>query len=278
MFIKAMEKKFQTKDGLQLSGTHWTTEQPKALLILIHGMGEHHGRYVHMVPFFHTMGWNVLGYDQRGHGQSEGPRGHMPHAAVLTDDLQEVIHQHQAQEEQPLPILLYGHSMGACVAASFMYQAEEPSISRVFLSAPYFALAFTPPWWKLLLGKIAAWVSPGFVQPTGLDTSALAMNPYVAKMYLQDPLVHDQITAGFFRHITDMGAQVVRMASQWPDVPVHVIHGEADRLTKYEAAKQFAKENPKASFLSIPGGYHEWHQDDEGLVWLEKWIKPTQNG
>lgn len=271
-----MEKIFQTRDGLQLSGTYWATDHPKALLVVIHGMGEHHGRYKHMIPFFHLQGWSVLGYDQRGHGKSDGPRGHMPHGLALTEDLHDVISQWQEQHEAHLPVILYGHSMGACVAAYYMYQEERKPIESLFLSAPYFELAFAPPWWKLLLGKMAAWLSPGFSQPTGIDTTALAMNPYVAKMYLQDPLVHDRITAGFFRHITEMGLQILQSAAAWPEVPVHIIHGEADRLTKFESAKQFATENPHATFLPIPGGYHEWHQDDDGMAWLDKWIKTTK--
>lgn len=260
-----------TPDGVTLEGTHWPCTGAKALVLIVHGLGEHHKRYQHLIPYFHKNGFAVLGYDQRGHGLSTGARGHIPKAESFLDDLGLMLD--YAGNLTDKPVILFGHSMGGCIVAAYMLKRNPENIREVWLSAPYFQLAFDPPAWKRFLGEFMAGIMPSFAQSSGLDVSALAMNPTVVRLYKSDPLVHDQISAGLFKHITALGRYVLDHATNWPEIPVRLIHGEADRITRFEASKAFAETNPNALFLPIPGGYHEWHQDDDWDKWFDKWLE-----
>jgi alpha-beta hydrolase superfamily lysophospholipase len=259
-----MSKAFHltTADGLQLAGEYYIPQgEIKGVIALVHGMGEHFGRYKHVAEFFGTIGYATVGMDHRGHGKSKGKRGHTASYTHLMDDIDLLLKKtHELFEG--MPTILYGHSMGGNLAANYAIR-RKPMIKGLVLTGPYFKLAFEPPAWKVTLAKMFASLMPGLTQPTGLEVAAISRDEAVVKAYKNDPLVHDKITSAFFINVHPAGVYAIAHASEIT-IKTLVMHGTADRLTYAKGSEEFANNNSKYIELKLwDGFYHEIHNEKE---------------
>ncbi|GAG77006.1 unnamed protein product [marine sediment metagenome] len=146
--MKHSEFEFKTFDGLSLFAQSWQPEsQPQAVICLIHGMGEHSGRYAHVADRLTKAGYTIFTFDLRGHGKSEGPRGHTPSYEALMQDISSLLEVANKQFPQ-LSSFLYGHSLGGNLVLNYILR-HQPQLEGVIVSDPWLRLAFEPPRFKL---------------------------------------------------------------------------------------------------------------------------------
>jgi len=184
--MKHSKFKFKTFDGLQLFARSWQPEaKPRAVICLIHGMGEHSGRYTHVADQLTQTGYTLLSFDLRGHGQSQGPRGHTPSYEALLNDINSLLN--EADKNFPeLPRFLYGHSLGGNLVLNYVLH-RQPKLKGVIVTDPWLRLAFEPPRFKIILAQITNYIWPSFSQKNGLDTKTLSRDPEVVHAYENDP-------------------------------------------------------------------------------------------
>jgi acylglycerol lipase len=269
------EFNLKSSDGLTLYGQYWNVTDPKAVICLVHGMGEHSGRYAHVAEFFNKNGYSVIIYDQRGHGRSGGKRGHTPSYDQLMDDISLLLK--QADSISPgVPKFLYGHSMGGNLVINYALR-KKPAIKGVISSSPWLKLAFEPPAGKVKLAKIVNGIFPSLTQSSNLDVSAISRDTAVVNAYKNDHLVHDKISSNMFLSVHESGLWALEHAQEFP-LPLLLFHGTADKLTSYKASEEFSKKvKGNITFKTWDGFYHEPHNEPEkqmvfGLVkeWIEK--------
>ena len=248
-----------SKTGQKVFGQSWLVENPKAVVGIIHGMGEHSGRYNYMVDALNAAGISVVSYDQMGHGKTEGKRGHVANYDILLGSVGEL--SSKMMELVPAkPTFLLGHSMGGNVLINYLLR-RNPKINGAIVSAPWLKLAFDPPALQVKLGKFVSGFLPGLVQSTKLDVKTISRDPKEVKRYMDDPLVHDKISTAFFVGVHDAGEWALQHVADLK-VPMLLYHGTADKLTSYEASKAFAnKAGSKVTFQSLDGYYHESHNE-----------------
>lgn len=186
------ELQLTSADGIPLHVREWldVSGRLQGGIVLMHGLGEHSGRYGHVARFFNERGWAVRAYDHRGHGLSGGPRGDTPDSEAILRDAKLVIDDFARQFDAP-PLLL-GHSMGGLFAARFATGALSP-LRGVILSSPALAIPLSGVQ-KLLLKTMSA-LAPGVAVPNGLQIRYLSHDPAVVAAYEKDPLVHGKITS-----------------------------------------------------------------------------------
>ena len=277
--MKSFEWEWKSFDGLTMYSKGWAPEKdPKAVICLIHGIGEHVGRYEHVGAALSAAGYALLGLDHRGHGHSRGPRGHTPSYDAILDDMAAFIK--QAKERYPgKPCFLYGHSMGGNLAINYILR-RKPDLNGAIATDPFLKLAFAPPAIKVALGRFMNNIAPGFTQASGLETKALARDPQVVERYINDPLVHDKISARLFVGLFDAGQYAFDHAPEFP-LPMLLMHGTADRLTSAEATRQFGAAAPRSVTTELwEGWFHEIHNEPEKekifatmIAWLDAQVK-----
>lgn len=184
-------------DGTPLFVTDWMIDPPasaKGAIVLMHGLGEHGGRYAHVIRFFNDRGLSVRIYDHRGHGRSGGARGDVPGDATMLQDAKIVIDDFARRlgREDAASLLLFGHSMGGLFAARFATARLSP-LRGLILSSPALALPLSGA--QKTLAKILRAIAPGLGIPNGLQTRYLSHDPQIEADYLKDPLVHPKISA-----------------------------------------------------------------------------------
>ena len=250
-----------SKDGLKIAtfSNHFKSE--KGVIIITHGMGEHSMRYLEMVDFYTNEGYTVISFDIRGHGLSEGKRGHTPGYDFLMDDIERVYT--QVKNDYPsLPIFLFGHSMGGNLVLNFLLRKPN-SICGAIVTGAYLKLGFEPPRWKIILAKLSSSIWPTLSQPTELELDALSRNKEVIRKYENDELVHDRITSAFFINVHFAGQYVIDHANEIK-TPLLVMHGMEDRLTSPKGSQEFASNAGENVHLKMWDGlYHELHNEPE---------------
>lgn len=254
------ETQLRTTDGLTLYA--WTRQPaaaPAGVIAHVHGMGEHSRRYDHLTGYWADHGYASAGFDLRGHGRSEGPRGHASSYERLMQDIALFL-DGVAAAFPGLPVTLYGHSLGGNLVLNYAIR-RRPALSGVIGSAPYLRLAFEPPAWKVGLARWTKRIAPGLSQRTGLDVTALSRDAEVVRRYQADALVHDRITAAFFTEVHAAGESIIGRAAELA-VPALLMHGSADRLTSPRGSEAFvAASHGKARLETWDGFYHEIHND-----------------
>ena len=242
-------------------GQQWQPKEPKAVVILVHGFGEHSGRYADfVVPKLLTADLAVVSYDNFGHGKTEGKRGHCPSYDALMYVLARVLH--LAEDAFPgLPLFLYGHSMGGNLVLNYALR-KEPQIAGVIATSPYLRLGFKPPGWKMRLGKLMLNLLPSITLPSGLEETAISRIPEEVEKYKKDPLVHDRVSPMFSLPIMQAGEWAIAHASELL-LPTLLLHGTDDRLIDHKATVQFDKHAPQTTLHLFDSGYHELHNDLE---------------
>lgn len=212
----------------------------RGVVLLVHGLGEHAGRYDQVARQLNDWGFAVRGYDQYGHGESGGPRGGLPSDSRLLDDLAALVDSTRARLPPNTPLILLGHSLGGLVAARFVSLALRP-VQALILSSPALDTGLTA-LQKLLLAVLPR-IAPNWRVGNGLDTSLLSHDPAVVAAYRADRLVHDRISARLARFIADAGPATLALAATWT-VPTLLLYAGADRLVKPAASRAFAAAAP----------------------------------
>jgi alpha-beta hydrolase superfamily lysophospholipase len=236
-------------------------------------MGEHSGRYGHVVERLNAAGLRVLTWDLRGHGRSEGRRGDIRDYTLLTDDLLEVC---SLAASGPGPLFLYGHSLGGQITLNFAVR-HKPDAAGLIITSPWLRLAFAPPRWKVSLARIAAHVWPGFTQNTDVIPTRLSRDLDFL-MGMPDPhLVHHRMSARMYQALTTGAISAGRDAVGLP-YPILLIHGAHDPVTSVAATRQFfdALSSLDKSLVIVPEALHETHNDlcrDEVLSQIAAWIE-----
>lgn len=248
-----------------------STAHPAGVVIM-HGLGEHCGRYAHVARFFSRLGFAVRTYDLRGHGQSAGARGSVPDGDAMLRDARLVINDFTAQLHAP-PVL-FGHSMGGLFAARFATEGLAP-LRALILSSPALAVHLSS--LELMLLKVATALFPGLGISNGVRPRYLTHDAEVVDAYKNDRLVHTRISA---RLLNSMRAAMVYAHDHAPQlqIPVLMLVAEDDRLVDPMGSKSFAARLPTASSKAIfyEGFYHEVFNEldatrvfDDLRLWLD---------
>jgi alpha-beta hydrolase superfamily lysophospholipase len=264
--MTALPEQLSTHDGLKLHLQAWPCASARGSVLVVHGLGEHIGRYAHVAKQLNGWGWSVLGYDQRGHGCSEGRRARLNGSADLLQDLARVIDAQRAA--WPGPLVLLGHSMGGLVAARFVaggIGTPEPwsrPVDALVLSSPALDPGMNTGQKVLLalLGRLA----PSLAVSNGLKPEWISRDAQVVRNYCADPLVHDRVTPRLARFIVDGGRLVRERAAAW-NVPTLLIYAGSDRCVAPAGSAGFAAAAPQAclsahEFRSL---YHEIFNEPE---------------
>jgi alpha-beta hydrolase superfamily lysophospholipase len=217
-------------------------------VLIVHGLGEHVGRHAPLAARLNGWGWQVAGYDQRGHGRSEGPRGGLANGDDLLRDLALAID--ATRSAGPGPLILLGHSMGGLVAARFVAEGLQAqpadwhrAIDALVLSSPALDAGMNAGQ-KLLLAVLGP-LAPRLALGNGLQTGWISREPTVVAAYVADPLVHDRITPRLARFIVDSGALVRKLAGRWT-LPTLLLWAGADRCVAPAGSESFAVAAPAA--------------------------------
>jgi alpha-beta hydrolase superfamily lysophospholipase len=274
------EVSLTTPDRLTLYG--WTREPdapPRGVIAHVHGMGEHSRRYDHVTAYWEAQGYASAGFDLRGHGRSEGRRGHTPSYDQLMDDIAAFLAM-VADRWRGLPLTLYGHSMGGNLVLNYAIR-RQPALTRVVATAPYLRLVSPPSAARVRLAGWLARVVPTVSQRTGLDAAAVSRDPAVVQRYLADPLVHDLITVGFFSEVHPAGEAAIARAAELR-IPTLVMHGSADRITSPLGSKAFVdRAGAQASLRLWDGSYHEIHNEPawaDVTAFVVAWLAASSSG
>jgi len=268
------ETRWPTTDGLNLYGQGWTPPgKTKAVISLVHGVGEHSGRYEHVANFFNEKGYTFYAFDHRGHGKSPGPRGHFPTYETVMQDI--ACHLEQTKKRFPnKPVVLYGHSMGGNLVLNFVLR-HHPDVTGVIVTSPLLRLSFQPPKIKIMLANLLMRVWPTLSMPSGLDTADFSHDPEANQKYDDDPLNHKKVTPCFL-NLIEAGEWALEHADKFPK-PLLLMHGGADRITSAENSRVFAEKAGDQCTLKIWDNlYHELHNEYEKQDVLEtmvKWIR-----
>ena len=274
------EFSWTTGEGLKICGQGWEPEtDPRAVICLVHGLGEHSGRYNHLAAFLNASGYALLAFDLRGHGKSEGKRGHSKSMDALMNDISALLEEGKRRHPNR-PFFLYGHSLGGNLVLNHALR-RLPKVDGVIATGPALRPAFEPPAWKITLGKIMYNLFPSLSMSNELDRQMLSRDPEVVNAYINDPLVHDRITARLGMDLLSSGLWALENASSFP-VPLLLMHGEADGLTSAQASKEFAAKAGGICTLKVWDGlYHEIHNEPEKeqvFACLESWLKKNESG
>ena len=235
--------------------------EARATVLIVQGRGEHMGRYAALAQALNGWGYAVRAYDQYGHGASEGPRGGLPTATRLLDDLALVVDHTRATVAAGHPLLLLGHSMGGLVAARFAALQRRP-VDALVLSSPALDPGLNPVQ-KLLVAVLPS-LLPNLRVGNGLDARLISHDPAVMAAYQSDPLVHDRIAARLARFISDDSAAVRAAAPGWT-LPTLLLYAGADKLVNPAGSRAFAAAAPAQVLTSqcFESLYHEIFNEAE---------------
>lgn len=268
--------------GKKLYTRYWyqdddaTKPNPKALLLILHGLCEHSLCYTEMAEFLNKHGIYVFAHDHVGHGQSEGSRVHIDHFQEYVDD--SFLHAEKIRKEFPeTPLFVLGHSMGGLI--SIVAANQRPELFKgVILDGPLITLDNLPPGFVIWLGRMVSKIIPE-MPSRKLDPKAVSRDPEVVKRYEDDPLVyHGKLKCRQVATVLDTIEIVGNSLSdiEWPFL---ILHGEPDTLTSVEGSKMmYEKAKSKDKQLKLfPDAYHQLHSElepvkSETLNLIASWI------
>ena len=266
---------FRASSGAKIFYRHWTPAEPRAVILLSHGLAEHSGRYEEFADFFGDAGFAIYAVDFPGHGKSDGKRGHIGRFDEYTFALNQLTS--LARSAHPdLPFVLLGHSMGGLVSADFLLQHQSKFIAAVLTGAAIQSPQ-QPSGFVLFVNKLIAVIAPklGVLR---MDASAISRDPQVVSDYENDPLVYrGKASAALVTAIFSAMNRVVENA-ELIRLPLLVMHASEDRLTSVAGSnllhEKVSSEDKK--LVIYEGLYHEILNEPERmnvmgdiLQWLE---------
>ena len=231
--------------------------------MLVHGYGEHGGRYEGVAEFLIEAGFRVVVFDQRGHGRSGGLPAFVAHFEEYLTDLDTVLARVRSEEPSEAPVLLWGQSMGGLVVLRHL-QTRPSHVAGAIISAPWLATKKRTPLWKVALGKVLLGIAPSTRLRVALAPETLTRDPERQRAYRDDPLIHSFVTPGLYWAVAD--AQRLALADpEGVGGPAFVMVPEADEVVDPDVTFDFLQRvsAPDVETCRLPGLLHEPHNEPE---------------
>lgn len=267
--MNTLDPTVTTIDGLALHVQRWPADPAagpaKGTVQLVHGLGEHVGRYAWLAGKLNAAGWHVAGHDHRGHGRSAGKRGLVADSHALLSDLALVLDAVKGNGRH----LLLGHSLGGLIAARFVAEALAGApapwsrpVDGLVLSSPALQIGMTGGQRTLL--AVAGTLMPKLSVNNGLKPEWISRDPAVVQAYVADPLVHDRVTPRLVHFMLDAAARVKTAAPRWR-TPTLLLWAGADRCVQPAGSEAFAAATPAGvvTARAFPGLAHEIFNEPE---------------
>jgi alpha-beta hydrolase superfamily lysophospholipase len=274
--MENFQTNWKSSDGLEIFAQGWNPDSVtvRAVVCLIHGMGEHTSRYLNVAKAFAKEGFVLFGADVRGHGRSGGPRGHFPSIEVVLKDI-DLLLEHARKLYPGLPLILYGHSLGGILVLYYGLK-QKPDVKGVISTSPSLHNAIEEQSIKVMTAKAMGSIMSSVSIKSGLDVNALSHDPEVIKLYINDPLVHDKISLGFGKIVLNVTKWTLEHAKEF-SLPLLLMHGKADSIAYPSSSIEFAAPlNDACKLVLWEDAYHELHNEpikDEVYKTMTNWIE-----
>ena len=268
-----------TKSREKIYAYSWPVEEDaKAVICLVHGLGEHLHRYEHLAQYYNERGYIVMAFDNVGHGRSGGKRGHVSNYQIHMNNINELLQ--EAEKRYPLlPRFLYGHSMGGNFVLNYGLR-NNPQIAGLITTGAFITLDKMPSPFLMGFVKLIRHILPALLQPNDLNPEHVSSDPEEVEKYMNDPLVHDKISTNAAVELF-AAAEWLEKYSGHVDIPVLLMHATDDYLTSPNGSKLLANNlEGDVTLKEWEGMYHEVHNEpdqeevfDYTIDWIEKKIE-----
>ncbi|MCX6069792.1 MAG: lysophospholipase [Chloroflexi bacterium] len=261
--METAEWRWTTSDGVEIYSKAWIPSgKAKAVVCVLHGVGEHIGRYQAAGEAMAQAGYVQAGFDQRGFGKSGGRRGHTPSLEAYFDDIDMFLRE-VGQRYPGLPRFLYGMSMGGVLVLAYT-PVRQPALAGVIAAGPGLKTSLEEQKVKVLLARLLGQLVPTLTLNSGVDPQEISRDPQVIEAFLKDPLVHFLVTAAWGRSMLRAVGLVFENAPRFP-LPLLIMHGTKDTIAYPRGSQAFAELAPKDKVtLKMWDGFkHDLHTDPE---------------
>lgn len=269
-----MDINIRLSNGQLLRGTiNSPGEDIRGLIIFIHGLGEHVGRYSGWIDKFLKKEIGFVAFDLPGHGKSDGKRGNIKNYALVEELIDTLITENK-KTFPGVPLFLYGYSLGGGIVLEYILK-KKPDVAGAIVSSPWIKLSFEPPKIKLFLAKIFAWIYPGFTQKSEIDIAHFSHEPGFVDHYKKDPLIQWDISVSLYNSAIEAGTYSLQNAANLK-TPLLLMHGSLDTSTSAAASAEFASKTGLAELKIWEGGYHELHNEtfrEDVFSYIISWIE-----
>ena len=254
-----MDFYIELSNGMKLKGVIVVPKnENRAMIILVHGFGEHIGRYHEWANLFADREIGFVGIDLPGHGYSPGRRGFIKSYDIISEII-DILIATMCNTFPSVPLYLYGHSMGGTFALNYLLKTNS-KLTGAIITSPWLKLSFEPPKSKIALAKALNYVFPWLTQSSGLKAKHISRNTETVNQYIDDPLGHGKMSIRLLNIAMKAANYAVEHSGDLKTRTL-LLHGGADRITSPEASKKFAKGNTKTDFIVFENGYHELHTE-----------------
>jgi alpha-beta hydrolase superfamily lysophospholipase len=250
-------------DGLRLAYRAWEAKSPHAGIVVLHGLGEHSGRYEQFAEALATFAISTYALDQRGHGLSDGRRGHVPTFDVFLREFDRFRREVEGLAEYRLPLFVLGQSMGGLIALRYVEEYESHFLGAVVCS-PWLATSMPVPRWKIMAANALNRVLPAWPFRSDMDPEDFTHDLDIVQAYRADPLVHGVITPRLFVEVSTAMGLVLQRSDRIRE-PLLFLLGGDDRLVDTERTVRLAQSMSSADVTVrvFPKLYHELLQEVE---------------
>lgn len=276
-YIEGYTEGYIKQNDLNIFYRQYKANPEKARMIITHGLGEHSGRYLNVINRLVPKGISIFAPDFRGHGKSDGKRGHVLSFGDYLEDLYSISGMATKEKKPGIKCFLFGHSLGGLIAINYAIRRQE-TIDGLIISSPSLGVTVKVPAIKAVLGKAMSSLWPGLSLNNELDASKISHDEKVVAAYRNDPLVHDRVTARWFTEFLSAMEKANNQASEIKVPFLMQIAGD-DHLVDAAASKSFFERvSSKDKVLHVYEGlYHEIFNEKEedrklALDDLESWI------
>ncbi|CAF1144896.1 unnamed protein product [Didymodactylos carnosus] len=267
-------------DRLKLCCTNWRVENARAVVLVVHGYGEHCKRYKHVATYFNQHHIAFVGFDFRGHGLSDGEQGFAPHLNALLDDLEAIVAKVRDDFYPDIPLILYGHGTGSVIMLSHLVRRPRPGLAcaALVVSTPSMCLNKRPKQRHLFLARAFSNLAPHFRLPVaGNYRNIYANDPDVVEAYRNDPKVHDRWPASSIAMYLEVGKMLEKTTVQFP-CPTLIQHGTADKITPLSDVRKWVRDRARGDVIykEWVDYFHELHNDlgkEELFDYIRAWLE-----